>query len=121
PKLKSAILLRTGSLLIELDTAKAADWLKEEAPCDTFLANLGSGANIKNRTYQIIAHFVPIQFNPEDDDHLHKFEVFNSLKPSSLLKAEWIKPIKDCKPNQKVATLRMLICDPATVNKILKE
>ena len=41
-----------------------ANWLKEETPHDTFLANLGSGANIRNRTYQVIAHFVPIQFNP---------------------------------------------------------
>ena len=121
PKLKSAILLRTGSLLIELDTATAAEWLKEDAPCDTFLANLGSGASIKNRTYQVIAHFIPIQFNPKDNDHLHQFEVFNGLEPNSLLKVEWIKPVKDRKPNQKVANFRMSVRDPATTNKILKE
>ena len=121
PKLKSAILLRTGNLLIELDSAEAADWLRKDAPHDTFLANLGSGTNIKDRTYQVITHFVLVQFNPEDEEHLHQFEVLNGLEPNSMLKAKWIKPIKDRKPHQKVATLRLSVRDPVTANKILKE
>ena len=121
PKLKSATLLRTGSLLLELNTPFTADWLRDEAHCDSFLTNLGSGANIRDRTYQVIAQFIPMQFDPEDDNHLCQLEIFNDLKPSSLLKREWIKPIKDRKPNQKVATMRMFLQDPSSVNKILKE
>ena len=83
PKLKSATLLQTGSLLLKLDTPFAADWLREGTPRDTFLANLGSGANIKDRTYQVIAQFVPVQFDPEDDDHLRQLEIFNGLEPAS--------------------------------------
>ena len=92
-----------------------------ETPRDTFLTNISSGTNIRDRTYQVITHFVPIQFDPEDDNHLCQVEIFNDLIPASLLKAEWIKPIKDWKHDQRVATLRMSLCDPISANKILKE
>ena len=75
----------------------------------------------RDRTYQAITQFIPIQFDPEDSNHLCQFEIFNGLESSLLLKAEWIKPIKDQKPNQRVATLRMSLWDCITANKILKE
>lgn len=121
PKLKAATLLRNGGLLIELDTAEGADWLKKDTPRVTFLSNIGSGANIKDRSYQIIAHFVPIQFDPDNTDQLRDYETFNGLEPLSILKAEWIKPIKDRKPSQRVATMRIFHRDAISANKILKE
>ena len=85
PKLKSATLLCTGSLLLELNTPFAADWLRDNAHHDSFLSNLGSGANIRDRTYQDIAQFVPVQFDPEDDDHLCPLEIFNDCHEYSCL------------------------------------
>ena len=70
PKLRSATLLRNGGLLLELDSAEVAEWLKGTSPSELFLSNLGSGANIKNRSYQVIVQFVPTSFNPSDAEHL---------------------------------------------------
>ena len=120
PKLKAATLLRNGGLLLELDTADAADWLREETPRDSFLANMGSGAKIKDRTYQVILQFVLVQFKPDETDHLRQLEAFNDLPESSILKAEWIKPIKNRKATQKVATMRLYFKDANSANAILK-
>ena len=121
PKLKASILLRTGSLLLELDSPTAANWLKGDQTRDTFLANIGNGANIQNRSYQVITQFVPVQFHPEDPDYLRQFESFDNLDPHTILKAEWIKPIRDPRPNQKVATMRVYYKDTASANKTLSK
>ena len=117
PKLKTATLLHNGGLL-ELDSSTSANWLKEATPRNSFLSNLGLGAAIKDRSYQVIVQFVPTQFNPEDNNQLRLYEEFNGLEPLSVLKAEWIKPIKDCKPTQKVTTMRVY---HKSANVILKQ
>ena len=81
---------------------------------------MGSGAKIKNRTYQVILQFVPIQFKPEDSDHHRQLEDFNNLPTMLILKAEWIKPIKNRKATQKVATLRLYLNTATAANTILK-
>lgn len=120
-KLKSITLLRNGGLLLELDTPEAASWLRSDGVTDKFLESIGSGACIKNRTYQVIVQFVPIQFNPEDEAQVREYEEHNNLPQNSILKAEWIKPIHERKANQKVATMRMLHRDAESANTILKQ
>jgi len=120
-KLKSSTLLRNRGLLLEMDTAEAAEWLKNDDINGRFLEGIGSGASIKNRSYQVIVQFVPVNFNPTDDAQVRTYEELNGLPLNSILKAEWIKPVEERKPNQKVATLRMFHRDAASANSILKQ
>lgn len=121
PKIKSAVLMRNGGLLLELDSPKSALWILDDANRLRFLTNVGTGANIKDRSYQVIVQFTPIQFNPENDESIRTYETINGLPANSVLKAEWIKPTKDCKPNQKVATLRVYHKDADSANHILSK
>ena len=105
PKLKTTTLLRNGGLLLELNSPTSAAWVRKEQNRKSFLENLGSGANIKDRSYQVIANFVPIRFNPESNKHLRMYEEHNGLEQNSILKAEWIKPPKDRNERQTVATM----------------
>ena len=120
-KLKTGTLLRNGGLLLELNSDEAAHWLRSEDVIGRFLENLGSGASIKNRTYQVIVHFVPISFDPTNDEHIRSYEEFNNIANGSIAKAEWIKPVKDRKEGQKVATLRVFHKDAESANLILKQ
>ena len=119
--LKSSTLLRNGGLLLEMDSTEAATWLKNEDTSRRFLEGIGSGANIKNRSYQVIVQFVPVNFDPTDDAQIRTYEDLNGIPANSILKAEWIKPVGERKPNQKVATLRMSHRDAASANSILKQ
>ena len=121
PVLKTTILMRNGGLLLKLDSSDALDWLHKDEIRERFLANIGSGANIKDRTYQTILSFVPIQFEPENEGHLRNFEDLNGIETNTVLKAEWIKLVKDRKEDQAVATLRLYHRDAKSVNKILNE
>ena len=111
PKIKAAVLMRNGGLLLELDKAESAEWLQEVTNRTRFLDNLGSGASIKDQTYQVIVQFIPVPFKPDDDDSLRTYESVNGLQPGSVLK-EWIKPIQDRREGQKVATARFYHKDP---------
>ena len=113
--------MRNGGLLLELNTTEAAEWLCNDANKTDVLNNIGSGATIKNRTYQVIVQFIPVQFEPEDDDGLRQLEVLNDLQPNSILKAEWIKPVKDRKENQRVATARFYFKGAESANTTLSK
>ena len=119
PSIKATVLLRDGGLLLELDSSGSVDWLHEETNRKAFLDNIGSGANIKDRTYQVIVQFVPIEFNPDDDASIRKYEENNGLEVHSVLKAEWIKPVQDRKPLQWVATARFYHKDAKSANRVL--
>jgi hypothetical protein len=120
-KLKSGTLLRNGGLLLELNSDEAAEWLRSEEVITSFLENVGSGASIKNRTYQVIVQFVPVGFDPADENDIRAYEEHNNIPAGSVAKAEWIKPIKDRKKDQKVATLRVYHRDAESANTILKQ
>jgi hypothetical protein len=121
PKIKSAVPMRNGGLLLEFDSPDSAKWLLEESNRTRFLDNIGSGANIKDRSYQVIVQFAPVEFKPEDEESIRAYEFNNGLPANSILKAEWIKPAKDRKPNQKVATLRVYHKDANSANQTLSE
>ena len=119
PKIKDVTLMRNGGLLLEFDSEQSANWLKRDEISKRVLDNIGSGARIKNRSYQVIVQFVPVSFKPDDDAQLRSVESVNGLDPTSILKAEWIKKPEDRKLNQRVATLRLYLKDAKTANEIL--
>lgn len=119
PKIKDVTLMRNGGLLLEFDSEQSANWLKREDISKRVLDNIGSGARIKNRSYQVIVQFVPVTFDPVDDTQLRAVETANGLDPKTILKAEWIKKPEDRKLGQKVATLRLYLKDAKSANEIL--
>lgn len=119
PKIKAAVLLRNGGLLLELDNAEAAEWLHKDDNRKNVLNNIGSGANIKDRTYQVIVSFIPVEFTPDNDNSLRRVETDNGLQPNTVMKMEWIKPIADRKEHQRVATARVYLRDAKLANAIL--
>ena len=121
PKVRAAVLLRSGGLLLELDSAVAAEWMCNDANRASVLANIGSGASIKNRSYQVIVQFIPVQFDPNNDEMHRQFEEANDLQPNSVLKMEWIKPIKDRRESQWVAMARFYLKDAKSANIILSK
>ena len=119
PAVKAAVLLRNGGLLLEMNKAEDAKWLREETNRKKILDNIGTGASIKDRTYQVIVQFIPIQFDPQNEESLRHVESSNGLKPKTIMKAEWVKPVKDRREGQKVATARIYLKDANTANTIL--
>ena len=75
----------------------------------------------KGPNYQVIVSFVPTAFKPDDESSLRDFKMANGLQPDTLLKAEWIKPVKDRREGQRVATARLYHKDAKSANVILSK
>jgi hypothetical protein len=57
-----------------------------------FVKNYGGTTLATPRTCQLIVEFVPIDFQPEDQDALRRIEEASGMPTASVCKACWIKP-----------------------------
>ncbi|KAJ7501278.1 hypothetical protein B0H11DRAFT_1713661, partial [Mycena galericulata] len=96
-----ATVQRSGAVLLHLNTEEATDWIKDNITL--FLAALGGTSVYKERLLNVVVEFVPVSFDPSLDGALHIVEGDNNLPSGTLLKARWIKPVGQRRPDQKVA------------------
>jgi hypothetical protein len=64
--LHSSLWLCNNNLLLESKDNKFADWLHK---LESFKSELGLEATVKLRSFNVIAFFVPLTFNPKNEDH----------------------------------------------------
>lgn len=93
--------LRNGGVVFLLNTERAADWIKENTR--DFLDGLGGEFIFKNRTYNIIAEFIPVTFDPTLEGELRHVENLSGLREHSFSDAKYLKPLARRKAGQAVA------------------
>jgi len=62
--------MRTGELLFQLNSKEVVDWIKEPGICESFAWAINLSAYIKERSYSILAAFVPLTFQTDNPSHL---------------------------------------------------
>src|SRR5258707_9357746 len=83
---------RDGSLLLPFNSKEATPWIKSQDNEDKFLDKFAVGACFRDRSYNILLHWVLTTFDPNNKLHLREVEEANSLPDHSIQKARWIKP-----------------------------
>jgi len=95
--------LRNGSVLYQLSTREAVNWLKQNEVRKSFMANYGSTSNMHNKLYYVITEFVPTTFEA-GYSYIHvKVEEGSGLCNNTIVYSKYIKPAHLCTNNQKVA------------------
>jgi hypothetical protein len=95
--------LKNGGALLQLNTNKAADWLRGEKATASFLEQMGGTSTIKSRQWNTIVEFVPITFNPNNLDGLREVEKVSGLPRGTIASAKYFKPEHKRKPQQQSA------------------
>ncbi|KIJ11279.1 hypothetical protein PAXINDRAFT_15817 [Paxillus involutus ATCC 200175] len=90
--IKAITKLKNGGLILELDSAASAKWLREEENRDCFLNALGTPAEMKNRIHSVIVPFIPISSPVDNTNWLRALELENNLPDNSISLAKWVKP-----------------------------
>ncbi|THU90521.1 hypothetical protein K435DRAFT_620793, partial [Dendrothele bispora CBS 962.96] len=100
---------------------EAADWVKKSETSNELEDRMEEAISIQTQTYTLTAHFVPLDFKPEDPDHIGEIETCNSLPSGSVRAAQWVNGKKDGKqkPNQRFAFLYLYMDNADTANDIL--
>lgn len=91
---KGARKLKNGGVIYDMDTPAAASWLKSDGVMQSFLTKYGGTSIIKDRSYTVVAEYVPTTVNLETEPHTEykRIEDANDLRAMSVLSAKWIKP-----------------------------
>ncbi|KAG0691533.1 hypothetical protein DFH29DRAFT_1010836 [Suillus ampliporus] len=112
----SARKLRHGGVIFEVDSIDIKAWLSCQSTSQAFSENFGSDTMIKDRTFQVIAEYVPTTFNPDSPTALAETEKSSKLRPGSLPKAKWIKPLAHRNPGQRSAFCTLSCKDRESAN-----
>jgi hypothetical protein len=92
-KIRSALKLQNGGILVEMATDEGAAWLASKPNAEAFLQELGeSEASFKTRSYNVVAYFVPLSLDTNSEKDRSEIEETNNIPKDSLMKLRWIKP-----------------------------
>ncbi|KAG0694417.1 hypothetical protein DFH29DRAFT_880728 [Suillus ampliporus] len=105
-----------GNTVIEMMMAEGAAYLRRDNTKMDFIKALDPSATIKDQTYPVVLQFIPIQFAPEDDEHLRDLECQNKWESGTITSARWIKTAGKQANDQQVAHLIATLHNPNTAN-----
>ena len=95
--------LKNRSVLYQLSTRDAANWLKQNEVRKSFMANYGGTSNMCNKLYYVIAEFVPTTFEAGSSYVHTKVEEDSGLCTGVIAYSKYIKPTHLHTSNQRVA------------------
>ncbi|KAJ6571544.1 hypothetical protein B0H19DRAFT_936056, partial [Mycena capillaripes] len=85
--------LRSGAIVLHLNSAAAADWVRAPRRIAIFLAGMGGTSIYRPRSFSVVVEFVPVSFDPALSRALESIEDSNGLARNELVQARFIKPI----------------------------
>ncbi|KAJ7143836.1 hypothetical protein C8R44DRAFT_601619 [Mycena epipterygia] len=85
--------LRSGAIVLHLNTVQAAQWMRIPRRIAAFLAGMGGTSIYRPRSYSVVVEFVPVSFDPELSRAFESIEDANGLGRGELMQARFIKPL----------------------------
>jgi hypothetical protein len=119
-KIRSALKLQNGGVLVEMVTDEGAAWLASKTNAEAFLRELGeSEASFKMRSYNVVAYYVPLSFDTNSEKDRREIEEANGMPKGVLTKIRWIKPPMRRQPDQRFAHIIATFSDAETANRVI--
>ncbi|KAI0026639.1 hypothetical protein K488DRAFT_22400, partial [Vararia minispora EC-137] len=97
---------------------QAATWVRSEGKSD-FHEAIPIHATVKERLFHVMALFVPLHFQPEQERDLREIEHVNQIDPESIIRARWVKPTHFRREGQEVGHAILTFASAETANKLL--
>jgi predicted house-cleaning noncanonical NTP pyrophosphatase (MazG superfamily) len=103
-KIRWALKLQNGGILVEMVTDVGAAWLASKANAEAFLRELGeTEASFKMRSFNVIAYYVSLSLDANSEKDRREIEEINNIPGGALTKPRWIKPPARRQPDQRFA------------------
>jgi len=117
-KVTSTMQLWNVGILLEMNSDEGADWLRQEDIGEKLTDKI-KDSQIKGQSFNVIAHFIPLTFNPDNPEHLREVEQTNSFMEKTIVKEKWAKPPQQQSPSQTNGHLIVSFADPNTANQAI--
>ena len=82
-----------GGVTYEMNSVEAADWIKEKTNMLNFLKNMGSTADYKEQTFDVVIDWTLASFEVEHHKGWRAVEQVSGLRNELIKDIAWIKPI----------------------------
>jgi len=92
-----------GGVMYEMDSEGAAEWLKGGDVMKAFIAKMGSTADYRAQTYEVVVDWVPTTLDMGQMGALESIEQASGLQTAAIREARWIKPVHLRTPGQRTA------------------
>jgi hypothetical protein len=117
-KIRSALKLQNGGILVEMVTDEGAMWLASKANTEAFLQELGeSEASFKMRLYNVVTYYVPLNLDTNREKDRKEIEEANNIPGGVLTKIRWIKPPMQRRTDQRCSHIIATFSDAETANR----
>ncbi|EDQ99743.1 uncharacterized protein LACBIDRAFT_315285 [Laccaria bicolor S238N-H82] len=116
-KVRSALKLQNGGILIEMATDEGVAWLATKPNAESFLRELGeTEASFKTRSYNIIAYYVPLNLDTNSEKDRREIKEANNFPKGAIMKLRWIKPPARRRTDQRFAHVFVTFSDADSAN-----
>lgn len=112
----NARILRSGRIMLEVNTVNSADWLKREGVMKSFTEHFCFGARFRDTGYSILVENVPIEFEGGASASLRSIERANSLPIGEIIRIRWVKNPTKRHNDQSTAHAEADLRHPETAN-----
>lgn len=115
--------LKNGGTVLELESTKAADWIKSSEVRKVFVNHLDAEAVIRDRTTQLKAKFVPTYHRDNMEVLQRSIMTANGLLDGSVRKIRWLKNPERWNYGQTVAILVIILegVEASRIQELIKE
>ena len=110
--------LENGGLIVEWPSKAHADWIRENGHAQIFATGLNIGAELKLRTFKVVAECVPVDCVPGEE--MRTIKELNGLEDGTVVDAKWIKPATKRRPGQEVAHVLIAFRTPQAANQAIR-
>ncbi|EDR03021.1 uncharacterized protein LACBIDRAFT_331988 [Laccaria bicolor S238N-H82] len=119
-KIRSALKLQNGGILVEMVTDDGVAWLASKANAEAFLQELGeTEASFKTRSFNVVAYYVPLNLDANSEKDRGEIEEMNNIPKGALTKLRWIKPPARRRPDQRFAHVIATFSDAESANRAI--
>ena len=118
-KIHSVTNARNGSTIVEADNDEAASWFSRPTNQRRLCDRIGSNAEFRSRSFNIIAFNVVLSINPDDENHRAEICKANGLEPTTITAAKWAKAVERRSPTQRTAHLLITLNDADAANRAI--
>ena len=113
--------LQKGGFTILFKDKEVINWLQDAGVEFEFTSGISPDASIVKRTYSMLVPWVPLSFDPSNEDHLREIEECNSIPAGTITKARWIKPAYRRAAEQRAAHTIFTLNDVCVTNGFIRD
>ena len=117
--IRSAIVQRDESMLLEADSDALAVWLTDTVNMVELCCALGEGVSFRPRSFNVLAMNVPLTIDTEKRRHREEIVEVNGLKENTVMALRWAKPVARRSPHQRTAHLVLSFSNAEAANRVI--